>query len=303
MRIAITGASGLIGTALSDALRADGHSVVPVVRRRVGAGEDAIAWDPAAGTIDATALEGIDAVVNLAGAGIGDARWSDARRREIRESRVRGTEILATAIASLDRTPSVLLSGSAIGFYGDTADRTVDESAPAGDDFLASVCVDWEAAARPAIDAGVRTAFLRTGIVLSPTGGAMGKMLPLFRFGLGGRMGSGRQWWSWISLTDEVAAIRWLLDHELSGPVDLTAPEPVTNAQFTKALGAALHRPTALPVPAFGPRLLLGRDLADALLFTSQRVLPSALIHSNFEFSHPTIDLALGAITGTAATD
>jgi hypothetical protein len=296
VQIAITGATGLIGTSLGRALRAEGHEVVPVVRRPVADGERAVRWDPAAGTIDAAALEGIDAVVHLAGAGIGDHRWTEDYRREILDSRVRGTELLAGALAGLERRPSVLVSGSAIGFYGDTGDNVVDESATAGDGFLADVCVLWEGATTPAAEAGIRVAMLRTGIVLDRTGGALRKMLPLFRVGAGGRMGSGRQWWSWITIDDEVAAIRWLLDHEVAGPVNAVAPAPVTNRDFTVALAHAMHRPAIFPVPAFGPRLLLGRELADALLFTSQRILPTVLTESGFSFSHPTIDDALAAV-------
>ena len=302
MRIAISGATGLIGTALTTSLALDGHEVIAMVRRPVAEGEPAIQWNPTDGTIDRAGLEGVDAVVNLAGAGIGDHRWTDAYRREILDSRVRGTDLIATTIAGLDRRPSVLINGSAIGYYGDTGDAVVDESSPAGEDFLAKVCVDWEAATAPAEAADIRVAHLRTGVVLSASGGAMGKMLPLFRLGLGGRMGSGRQWWSWITLADEIAAIRWLLDHPIAGPVDATAPNPVTNREFTAALGAALHRPTILPVPRFGPRLLLGRDLADALLFTSQRVAPTVLADSGFVFAHPTIDVALDAITARTAS-
>ncbi|MBU3701797.1 MAG: TIGR01777 family protein [Acidimicrobiia bacterium] len=296
MQIAITGATGLIGTSLGRALRAEGHEVVPIVRRPVADGERAVRWDPAAGTIDAAALEGIDAVVHLAGAGIGDHRWTEDYRREILDSRVRGTELLAGALAGLERRPSVLVSGSAIGFYGDTGDTAVDESAPAGDGFLADVCVGWEGATALAADAGIRVALLRTGIVLDRSGGALRKMLPLFRIGAGGRMGSGRQWWSWITIDDEVAAIRWLLAHEVSGPVNAVAPAPVTNKDFTVALARAMHRPAVFPVPAFGPRVLLGRELADALLFTSQRVLPTVLSASGFTFSHSTIDAALAAV-------
>lgn len=296
MQIAITGATGLIGTSLGRTLRAAGHEVVPVVRRPVADGERAVRWDPAAGTIDAAALEGIDGVVHLAGAGIGDHRWTEEYRREILDSRVRGTELLAGTLAGLDRRPSVLVSGSAIGFYGDTGDTAVDESAPAGDGFLADVCVLWEGAAAPAAEAGIRVAMLRTGIVLDRSGGALRKMLPLFRVGAGGRMGNGRQWWSWITIDDEVSAIRWLLEHEVSGPVNAVAPSPVTNKDFTAALGRAMHRPTLFPVPAFGPRMLLGRELADALLFTSQRVLPTVLSASGFTFAHPTVDDALAAV-------
>lgn len=296
MKIAITGATGLIGRALSSSLVADGHEVVPVVRKPSSANPNAIEWNPQAGTIEAAKFESVDGVVHLAGAGIGDRRWSDAYKREILESRTRGTELLARTLTSLDTPPSVMVSGSAIGYYGDTGDTAVDESAPAADDFLAKVCVDWEAAATPAIDAGIRVPFLRTGIVLSTDGGALAKMLPLFRFGLGGKMGSGRQWWSWISMADEVAAIRWLLEHDIHGPVNATAPNPVTNEDFTKALGSAMHRPTFAAVPSFGPKLLLGSELADALLFTSARVLPAALSASGFTFAHPTIGDALADV-------
>lgn len=302
MKIAITGASGLIGRALTSSLTAEGHQVIPVVRRPNSATPDAIEWNPAAGTIEASKFEGVDGVVHLAGAGIGDHRWSDSYKREILESRTKGTELLALTLASLAAPPSVLVSGSAIGFYGDTADIAVDETAPAGDDFLAKVCVDWESAAAPAAAAGIRVPFLRTGIVLTADGGALAKMLPLFRFGLGGRMGSGKQWWSWISMADEIGAIRWLLDHDVSGPINATAPSPVTNSQFTKALGEAMHRPTFAPVPSFGPKLLLGAELADALLFTSARVVPRALEASGYSFAHPTIGAALrDVLTSKAA--
>ena len=296
MKYAVSGASGLIGSALARALRLDGHEVVPLVRRPVSEGESAIRWDPADGTIDAAALEGFDGVVNLAGAGIGDKRWTDAYKREVLESRTRGTDLLARTLAGLDRPPSVLVNGSAIGIYGDTGETVVTEDAPSGDDFLAEVCRRWEAAAAPASDAGIRVAFARTGIVLSPDGGALAKLLPLFKLGVGGRMGSGRQWWSWISLEDEVGAIRWLLDHDVSGPVNLTAPEPVTNAEMTRVLGEVLHRPTILPVPSFGPKLLLGGELAEALLFTSQRVAPAVLGEQGFPFAHPTLEGALRSL-------
>ncbi len=302
MKIAITGASGLIGRALTTSLVADGHQVIPVVRRSNPATPDAIEWNPAAGTIEASKFEGVDGVVHLAGAGIGDHRWSESYKREVLESRTKGTELLARTLASLTTPPSVMVSGSAIGFYGDTGDSAVDESASAGHDFLAEVCVAWEAAAAPAAEAGIRVPFLRTGIVLTTDGGALAKMLPLFRFGLGGRMGSGKQWWSWISMADEIGAIRWLLDHDISGPVNATAPAPVTNSQFTKALGEAMHRPTFAPVPSFGPKLLLGAELADALLFTSTRVLPGVLEASGYSFAHRTIEAALpDVLTSKAA--
>src|SRR6478735_9110624 len=212
-RIAITGSTGLIGTALRHSLEADGHEVLPVVRRTVATGEAAVRWDPDAGTIDAAALEGVDAVVHLAGAGIGDHRWTDDYKRQILESRTKSTDLLARTIAALDRPPAVMVSGSAIGIYGDTGDDAVTEDGPHGRDFLADVCERWEASAAPATAAGIRVAQVRTGIVLSPHGGALSKLLPLFRLGVGGRMGSGRQWWSWITIDDEVGVIRWLLEN------------------------------------------------------------------------------------------
>ena len=295
-RIAITGSTGLIGTALHRALEADGHQVLAVVRRPVRAGEAAVSWDPDAGTIDAAALEGVDAVVHLAGAGIGDERWTDERKRLILESRTRGTALLAATLSSLDAKPAVLISGSAIGYYGDRGDETLTEQSAAGDDFLASICVPWEAEAQPVVDAGIRLATIRTGIVLSTEGGALPKMLPLFKLGLGGPYGSGRQWWSWITLTDEVAAIRHLIDHDVRGPVNLTAPRPVPERDLAKALGRALHRPSLLPVPRFGPKLVVGAELAEALLFTSAKVLPTVLEASGFTFAHPDLDAALPAV-------
>jgi uncharacterized protein len=259
----------------------------------VGDGEAAVRWDPMAGTIDADRLEGVDGVVHLAGAGIGDKRWSDDYKRTILESRTKGTDLIARTVAGLSAKPTVLVSASGINYYGDTGDTAVTEDAPPGDDFLADVCTQWETATAPAADAGVRVTTVRTGIVLTPEGGALAKLLPLFRLGLGGRMGSGRQWWSWISLDDEVAVIRHLLEHPIQGPVNATAPNPVTNAELTNELGSVLHRPTLLPVPAFGPKLLLGGELADALLFTSLRVLPGALSASTFTFTHPTLEAAL----------
>jgi len=300
VRVAVTGSSGLIGTALCARLRAEGHDVVRLVRGPVprGAPEGAttVSWDPAAGTIDAAGLAGVDAAVNLAGAGIGDARWTDARKRELRESRTRGTELLASTVAALDPVPSVLVSGSAVGYYGDRGDEVLTETSGPGDDLLARLCVDWEAATVPATDAGIRVATIRTGIVLSREGGAFPKLLPLFKLGLGGRFGSGRQWWSWITLRDEVDAIAWLLTHDVAGPVNLTAPNPVTNAELTKALGRALHRPALLPVPRFGPGLLVGRELAQALLFTSARVQPAALTAAGYPFSDPALDPALTSV-------
>lgn len=296
MRIAITGASGLIGGALADRLTAEGHDIVRVVR--AGSGPGTIRWDPVAGTIDAAGLEGCDGVVHLAGAGIADKRWTDERRRVILESRTLGTGLLARTLASLDRPPRVLLSGSAIGYYGERGDEVLTEASPRGTGFLSDVCVAWEGAAAPAVDAGIRTAFLRTGIVMSAKGGALGKVLPLFKLGVGGKLGSGRQWWSWISIADEVGAIAWLLEHEVAGPVNLTAPAPATNGEWTKALGHVLGRPTFLAVPKFGPKLLLGSDLGEELLFMSSRVEPAALQAAGFHFEHSTLEAGLRSAVG-----
>lgn len=289
VRVGITGASGLIGTALGARLRASGHEVVPFVRRPAASGE--IHWDPAAGVLDPDDLADLDAVVHLAGAGIGSRRWTQSYKAQILQSRVAGTTLVAGAIAS-GGGPRVLLSGSAIGFYGDT-EQAVDERAPAGHDFLAEVVTAWEAATGPAEEAGGRVAHLRSGIVLSRHGGALKRMLPLFRLGLGGRFGNGRQWMSWISIDDEVAAIEHLLTSEVRGPVNLTAPEPVRNAGFATTLAGVLGRRARVPVPAFGPRLVLGREMADALLFGGQRVEPAVLLGDGFVFRHADLESAL----------
>ena len=295
MRVIISGASGLIGSALSSELRTGGHEVVALVRRPA-AGAHEIQWDPAKGELDAEALAGAHAVVHLAGAGIGDHRWTDEYKREVLESRTKGTTLIAEKIAASSQRPPVLLSGSAIGFYGASDDRELDESSPAGTGFLADVCVQWEAATAAAAEAGVRVAHLRTGIVLTQQGGALKKMLPLFKLGVGGKFGNGRQWMSWISLPDEVSAILHLLDHDVHGAVNLTAPAPVQGGEFATTLGKVLHRPAKVPVPAFGPKLLLGSELADALLFTGQRVLPKVLQQSGYTFQHATLTAALQAV-------
>jgi len=296
MDIAITGASGLVGTALSLSLAAQGHRPIAMVRRAAKAGADEISWDPAAGTIDAASLEGIDAVVHMAGAGIGDKKWSPARKKTILESRTKGTALLAETLAGLDAKPSALVSGSGIGIYGSRGDTELTETHTPGEGFLADVCVQWEAAAQPAIDAGIRTTFARTSIVMASHGGALKKQLPLFKLGLGGRFGPGDQWMSWISLNDQVRAIEFLINNDISGPVNLCAPNPLTNMQFTKALGAVLNRPTFLPVPVIGPNLLFGSELVNELILTSQRCLPSVLEHAGFAFEDPTIEPALRSI-------
>lgn len=296
MDIVISGASGLIGTALSASLAAQGHRPIALVRRAAKAGADEISWDPAAGTIDAASLEGTDAVVHLAGAGIGDKKWSDERKQIILESRTKGTTLLADAIAGLAAKPSVLVSGSGIGYYGSQGDSVLTENDPAGQGFLADVCVDWEAATSSAADAGIRTALARTSVVMSDKGGTLKKQLLLFKLGLGGRFGRGNQWLSWISLTDEVRAIEFLINNDISGPVNLCTPNPVTNLQFTKALGGVLKRPTLLPVPLFGPKLLFGNELVEQLILASQKAVPSVLTSAGFRFEDPELEPALRRI-------
>ncbi len=293
--VAVSGSSGLIGTRLVASLRGDGYRVRPLVRRapREDAGE--IRWDPLRGVPDSTdlaALEGIDAVVHLAGKSIASGRWTETLKAEIRESRVQSTRFLSETVVRLAQPPRVLISASAIGYYGDRGDEILTEESAPGTDFLARVCREWEAATEPAEAAGVRVAHLRIGVVLAADGGALGKVLPLFRAGLGGRLGSGRQWWSWISLTDLVRAIRYVLDSGHSGPLNGTAPHPCTNQDWTRALAAELHRPAVLPVPAFALRAALG-EMADAMALTSARVLPTRLEASGFRFQHPDLRSAL----------
>ncbi|HAS12050.1 MAG TPA: TIGR01777 family protein [Acidimicrobiaceae bacterium] len=297
MKVAITGSSGLIGSALVGALRGAGHTAVRLVRHD-HPGSDEISWDPDAGTIDAAGLEGVDAVVNLAGAGIGDERWTDERKRLILESRTRSTDLIARTIAGLDRKPSVLLSASGIDYYPDAGDEVLTEESRAGDGFLTDVCVQWEGATAPAQEAGIRTCLLRTGIVQSADGGALKKTLLPFKLGIGGRFGSGDQWWSWISIDDHVRAMLHLIESDVEGPVNLTAPNPVTNQTYTKALGRELGRPTLLPIPKLGPTVLLGKELTEALLYTSHRVLPTVLEADGFVFRHPTIEVCLAAMLG-----
>ncbi|MFI2200165.1 TIGR01777 family oxidoreductase [Streptomyces sp. NPDC020192] len=303
MRVAITGSTGLIGSALTRSLLADGHQVVRLVRDRTATalqdGSETAHWDPVTGRIQSGALDGADAVVHLAGAGVGDKRWTASYKQVIHDSRVFGTGTIARAVADSAAPPRVLVSASATGYYGDTGARIIEESEPAGDDFLASVCVDWEAAADPARQAGVRVVHPRTGLVVSAEGGAFGRLFPLFRLGLGGRLGSGDQYWPFISLTDHVAALRFALDtEELSGPVNFTAPEPLTNREVTRALGRALHGPALAAVPAFALRAVLG-EFAGSIT-CSARVVPGALDKAGFTFAHPTIDEALDSVLRTA---
>ncbi len=296
MDVVVSGARGLIGSALRKSLEADGHRMIPLVRP--GSREDGIHWDPAAGSIDNASLEGVDAVVHLAGEGVASHRWTEEHKRKVLDSRVDGTTVLAKALAGLQRKPDALVSGSAVGYYGDRGSTELTEASGPGTDFLADVARRWEAATQPAEDAGIRTVHIRTGIVLSVDGGALKAQLPLYRLGLGGQAGSGGQWLSWISLDDEVAAIRFLLDHDdVRGPANLTAPAPCTNAVFTKALGRAVRRPTVLRIPHFVTRAPVGLgDLAESLLFSSTRALPATLLGAGFRFEHTDIDQALAAV-------
>ena len=300
MDVAITGSTGFIGTALAAVLRAGGHTVRPVVRS-ADAAPGSVRWDPAAGTIDAAGLAGVDAVVHLAGAGIGDKRWTAARKQEVLRSRVDGTTLIARTVASLEPRPAALLSASGISVYGDGGDEVRTEASPPGAGFLPQVVQAWESATAAASAAGVRVVNLRSGVVLDADGGALAKQLPLFRFGVGGRLGPGTQWFPWISLADEVGAITHLLASGLSGPVNLVAPTPVTNAEFTEVLARSLHRPAVVPVPRLGPVALLGRELATELLFWSVRARPAALEADGYGFRHPDLASALHDILGRPA--
>lgn len=296
MRVAIAGSSGLIGTALVALLRQAGHDVLRLVRRPPR-GPDERAWDPSAATMDAGTLEGTDAVVNLCGSAMGNRRWSGEVKQAIRDSRIGPTEVLAAAVA--EHGVPVLVSASGVGYYGDTADREVDETSPLGSGFLAQVCRDWEAATAPAVRAGARVVRVRTGLVISGAGGLMGQLKPLFAVGLGARLGSGAQYMPWISLDDEVGAIRFALEHdELSGPVNLSGPDPVTNAEFTRAVGEAMHRPTPLVVPGFALRLIRGAELVDEMVMSGQRAVPSVLCKYGYPFQHATLRAALAAALG-----
>ena len=288
-RIAITGASGLIGTALVGHLKSEGHTVQRLVRRPTVA-PDEIQWDPKTGYVDIEALRGVDAVIHLAGVGVGDKRWTKKYKAEILNSRLLGTTAIARAVSEVK--PQVFISASAIGWYGESGNRAVIESDRVGDDFLAAVCREWEAAADLAHD--VRTVKLRTGLVLDPTGGALGKMLPLFRLGLGGKLGNGKQWWSWITLHDVIRAITFLLEHNISGPVNLTSPNPVTNQEFTSALARAMHRPALFPAPAIGLKIALGGFSSEIL--GSKKVIPQELTNAGFTWDYPHITNALTAL-------
>ena len=292
MRILISGASGLIGRALAERLRSVGDTVQTLVRRRPKASESEIAWDPDAGVLDFSRLDGLDAVVHLAGKPI-DSRWTEATKKAIRDSRVRGTKMLAEAVSQLPTRAKVFISASAVGFYGSRGDEPLDETSAPGKGFLADVCRQWEEAAAPARGAGIRTVQLRSGLVLSRKGGVLARVLPPFKMGAGGVVGTGRQWMSWISLTAATAAIQYAIGAaELSGPVNLTAPQPVCNAEFTRTLGTVLGRPRLVPLPAFAVKLLLG-EMGDELLLAGQKVLPRKLLDAGFHFAHPDLESAL----------
>jgi uncharacterized protein (TIGR01777 family) len=297
MRVLVSGSSGHLGSALLPALAAAGHDVVRLLRGSGGPSGN-LHWDPVAGTIDD--LSGIDAVIHLAGVGIGEKRWSDAQKRAILESRTVGTRLVAEALAAATPTPSVMVSASAIAVYGNPGDAELTEESPAADDYLADVVVQWEAAARPAADAGIRLVHPRTGIVLSSKGGALARMLLPFKLGLGGRVGSGEQWMSWISMADEIAALVHLLEGDLAGPVNLTAPNPITNQEFVKTLGSVLKRPTLLPTPLLPVKARFGSELVESLLLFSQRIVGVKLLESGFEFQHPELPGALEAAVAGA---
>ena len=290
VKIALSGASGLIGSALVPALEAAGHDVRRLVRREP-AGPREVSWDPASGSLDPSALEGVEVLVNLSGATI-DRRWTERRKREILDSRVDTTSLLARTAASLDPRPSVFLCAGGAGAYGDRGDEILTEESPGGTGFLADVCRAWEAATDPARDAGIRVVTFRHGIVLTGTGGALPRLVTPFKLGVGGRVGSGKQWWAWVDMDDLVAAYLFSLDGPLAGPVNLTSPNPVTNVQLTKALGKALGRPTFLPLPAFAARLVFGQ-MADELLLGGQRALPARLLDAGFAFRYPELDASL----------
>lgn len=287
MKILVSGSHGLVGKALIDSLTPDGHEIVRLVRNKPSAAGE-IEWHPNQGRLDAASLEGLDAVVHLAGDSIASGRWSDDKKRSIRDSRVKGTTLLSEALARLSRPPSVFLSASAIGYYGNRGDELLTENSAPGDDFLANVCVEWENATIPAIEKGIRTIHARFGIILDAKEGALAKMLTPFRMGVGGRIGSGKQWMSWIAIQDVVNGLKFLLDGSISGPVNFVAPNPVTNAEFTKTLGRVLSKPTLFPMPEFAVRLAFG-EMGDALLLSSTKVTPGVLE----QFNWPTLEAAL----------
>ncbi len=294
MRILVSGSHGLVGKALISSLTSDGHEIIRLVRG-IPPGVKDIDWRPNEGLLDALALEGVDAVVHLAGESIASGRWTDEKKRAIRDSRVKGTALLSDALARLSRPPSVFVSASAIGYYGNRGDEVLTEKSAPGDDFLAEVCVEWENATIPTIEKGIRTVHARFGIILDPKEGALAKMLTPFRMGIGGRIGDGKQWMSWIDIEDVVNGLKSLIENSaVNGPVNFVAPNPVTNAEFTKTLGRVLSKPTLFPVPKFGVRLAFG-EMGDALLLSSTRVKPGVLQ----QFAYPTLEAALRHLLAT----
>ncbi len=292
MKILVSGSHGLVGKALIGSLTPDGHEIVRLVRGKPSSAAE-IEWHPNEGRLDAATLEGVDAVVHLAGESIASGRWTDEKKRAIRDSRVKGTALLSDALARLSRPPSVFVSASAIGYYGDRGDELLTEKSAPGDDFLANVCVEWENATIPTIEKGIRTVHARFGIILDANEGALGKMLTPFRMGIGGRIGDGKQWMSWIDIEDVVNGLTSLIENSsVNGPVNFVAPNPVTNAEFTKTLGRVLSKPTLFPVPAFGVRLAFG-EMGDALLLSGQRVRPAVLEENGFVFRWPLLEDAL----------
>lgn len=295
MRILISGSHGLVGEALIRALETGGHDIYRLVRHAPNS-ESEIEWSPDRYSIAISRIEGFDAVYHLAGESIASGRWNDEKKKKIRESRTKGTKLLSDALANLAQPPKTLISASAIGYYGDRGDELLSETSPPGKDFLADVCVEWEKATEHAQEKGVRVVNTRFGIILDKEGGALAKMLPPFRMGIGGRIGDGKQWMSWIALDDVIGALQFALTNDgLSGPVNFVAPNPVTNAEFTKALGRALSRPTFFPIPEFGVRLAFG-EMADALLLSSQRVEPAKLAVSTYQFAYSNLESALRSV-------
>jgi uncharacterized protein (TIGR01777 family) len=296
MKVLISGATGLIGSALIPALESGGHQATRLTRSPRSS-ED-VGWDPSSGTIDASRIEGHDAVVHLAGENIGEGRWTPEKKRRILESRREGTRLLAETIAGLPEPPQVMVSASAVGYYGDRGNDLLREDSEPGSDFLAEVCKAWEAAADPAREADIRVVHPRNGIVLSTEGGALARTLPIFKLGGGGRIGSGRQWWSWVAIDDVAGAyVHALTDDSIEGPLNVGSPNPLTNAEYTKVMGKVLNRPTIFPLPAPAARLMLG-EVADALLLASQRVEPAKLKETGYEFRYPELEGALRHLIG-----
>ncbi len=292
MKILLAGSHGLVGTALTGSLKLDGHEVSRLVRYTPHS-ESEIEWSPERFSISIGRLEGFDAVINLAGESIAEGRWTDEKKKRIRDSRINGSKLLADVLSGLAKPPAAFICASAIGYYGNRGDELLKEDSEPGNDFLANVCVDWEEATRKASESGIRVVNTRFGVILDTNGGALAKMLPPFRMGVGGKIGDGKQWMSWISLADVIGGLRFVLQNDaVHGPVNFVAPNPVTNAEFTKALGHALHRPTIFPIPAFGVRLMFG-EMGEALLLGSQRVEPTVLRQAGYAFKHTELSDAL----------